>query len=297
MSPWPNLFLVGAPRCGTTTLYEVLDEHPDVFMSPNKEPWFYAFEGDERPFVGPGDGQGVRTRIEYEALFAGASSFGVIGEASTLYLASARAPMAIYDDVPGARIVVSLRNPVERAHSNFIQHQWQKRETLEFGAALDAGPRRVAEGWAPFWDYEAMSRYGEQLQRWFDVFPAEQIHVIVFDDLIEDRAGVVAELYRFIGVDDAFVPLDEGAANATGVPKSSGLHSFLRGSSGAKKLLKSVVPGTLRAKARAQIDRRNVAKADVPVAERIRLEAALADDLAVAETLVRRPLAGRWLPE
>ncbi|MBT8207816.1 MAG: sulfotransferase, partial [Acidimicrobiia bacterium] len=206
MSRLPSFFLVGAPRCGTTTLNEVLDAHPETFTSANKEPWFYAVSERSEPFTGPGDGQGVRNRSEYEALFAGSDAAVAVGEASTLYLSSDHAAERIAADVPDARIVVTLRDPVQRAFSNFSQHTWQARETLGFDEALAAGPGRVASGWAPFWDYEALSRYGAQLDRWFRVFDREQIHVILFDDLDSRRSELLSDLYRHVGVDPSFRP-------------------------------------------------------------------------------------------
>lgn len=296
MSRLPNFFLVGAPRCGTTTLNEVLDAHPEIFMSANKEPWFYAVSERSEPFTGPGDGQGIRSRSDYEALFATAESAVAVGEASTLYLSSDRAAERIASDVPDARIVVTLRDPVQRAFSNFSQHTWQARETLGFEEALAAGPGRVASGWAPFWDYEALSRYGDQLENWFRVFDREQIHVILFDDLITRRADVLSDLYRHIGVDPSFRPPDAGAVNASGQPKSERLHAFLRGSSGAKRVLKALVPSKARAAMREGVDRRNVSKAELPADQRPELEARLRADLEKASDLLGTDLVERWFP-
>lgn len=289
----PNLFLVGAPRCGTTTLHELLGDHPDVYMSDNKEPWFYALRPDDGPFVGPGDGQGVRDRAAYEALFADAGAATIVGESSTLYLASDRAPVALARDVPDARIVAVLRHPTQRAFSNYTQHRWQARETLSFAEAVEAGPGRVERGWAPFWDYRGMSRYGQQLARWYDAFPAEQIKIIVFDDLVADPGAVIADLYGFLGVDDAFVPSQRGAVNATGEPRLGALHGFLRGSSSMKRVLRAAVPDKLRDRLRTAIDRTNRRSASSPSDEvTSRLASELRSEVELAEQVI-----GRRLPE
>lgn len=254
---WPNLFVIGGPRCGTTNLNGLLGAHPEIFMSSNKEPWFYALEGIDQPFSGPGDGQGIRERSAYGALFDDARGFPAIGEASTLYLASHRAPRALRSDVPDARLIAVLRDPIERAFSNYNQHRWQGREDLSFADALEAGPDRVAGGWAPFWDYRAMSRYGEQLARWYEAFPAEQIHVVIFDELLDAQAEVLNGLFRFVGVASVELSGEAGPVNAAGRPRWAGLHAFLRGSSRAKRALQWAVPGGVTRRIRAEIDRRN----------------------------------------
>lgn len=294
MSVWPNFFVVGAPRAGTTTLNEVLDAHPRVFMSQNKEPWYYAVADRTVPYSGPGDGGGVMDRVAYQQLFKDADGFEAVGEASTLYLQSEFAVERIAAEVPHARIIVTLRDPALRAFSNYSQHRWQAREDLEFRPALDAGPERIAGGWAPFWDYEGLSRYGAQLERWLQAFPRPQVHVILFDDLVADRARTIRGLYEFLDVDAEFLPEDPGAVNASGEPKSARLHAFLRGSSGAKRVLRAAIPQRVRSSVRAGVDKRNASKAELSAEDRAVLVERLGDDLALAGRLLDMDLVGRW---
>jgi len=274
-------------------LHELLATHPEIYMSPNKEPWFYALEGNQSSFTGPGDGQGVRVREAYREIFSDAGDERVVGESSTLYLASHRAPKAVAADVPEAKIVAVLRNPVDRAFSNYNQHLWQLREDLEFEDALAQGPRRVADGWAPFWDYAAMSRYGEQLNRWYECFPSDQIKVVVFDDLISSRGVVLGELYSFLGVSAASL-VDEGPVNSAGQPKSAALHAFLRSSSPIKAALRGLVPDRMRAPLRAAIDRRNTSPPEGPPAVVAKqLAEDFKDQLEQTERLTGLSLA-RW---
>lgn len=290
----PDTFVIGAPRAATTFLDGLLAAHPEIFMSANKEPWFYAVAGRAAPFTGPGDGQGVRSRAEYEALFSSAKPDGPIGESSTLYLGSDVAPSAIRADAPNARIIVVLRDPVDRAHSNFVQHRWQRRETLSFREAIAAGPDRVLAGWSPFWDYLGMSRYGAHLGRWFDVFPSRQIHVALFDELIADPVETVQEVYRFLSVDAAFVPELDTARNTAGVPRSEALHRLVRSPGRLKRLAKESVPASVRRRLRSAIDARNVAKTAVSDRDRAMLTALLVEDLQRAQALVDRRLPD-WL--
>lgn len=253
----PNTFIIGAPRSGTTQLYRLLGQHPEIFMSDNKEPWFFAFGPAHQPFRGPGDGAGVTNRAAYDALFEASGDCPVVGEASTLYLSSRVAPEAIRREAPGARLIAVLRDPCDRAYSNYAQHRWQEREKLEFREAIEAGPERVQSGWAPFWDYLDMSRYGAQLQRWRVAFPPDQMLVLLFDDLVADPVAVAARTYAFLGVDAQFEPIHDQPVNPSGAPRAGRLHHFMRGDSSAKAALKRAIPAPLRRRARAQIDTRN----------------------------------------
>jgi hypothetical protein len=272
-------------------LHDILASHPDIFMSRNKEPWFFALGANTQAFTGPGDGQGVRERDAYLSLFANRGTAAVVGEASTLYLASPIAPRAVQQEVPEAKIVAILRNPVDRAFSNYTQHRWQGRETLTFEAAVAAGPERVSSGWAPFWDYRAMSNYGEQLDRWYSRFPRDQIKIIFFDDLISDQGSTIADLFRFLDVRDMELSVVRGQVNAAGVPKWSRLHALLRRSSRSKRILQSVMPRKLSATLRAEIDKRNRGEAGQPSIEiSAQLTAGYQDQLALTEYLIDRKL-------
>src|SRR5687767_14301335 len=118
--PLPNFFIIGAPKCGTTSLYEYVRQHPDVYMSPLKEPVYWAFDPD-----GPRDPDRLRkfrvtTREEYERLFEGATGQRILGEASPVYLASERAARAIRENIPHAKMVVLFRDPAEATFSAFL---------------------------------------------------------------------------------------------------------------------------------------------------------------------------------
>ena len=117
----PNFFVVGANKAGTTSLAAYLDEHPDVFMSPVKEPSFWSYRAD-RDHGAPFLGLQVRDRAAYEALFAAVRNERAIGEASTNYLQTAQAADRIRAEIPEARIVAVLRDPSSRAFSAYNMH-------------------------------------------------------------------------------------------------------------------------------------------------------------------------------
>src|SRR5215210_1748036 len=152
----PNFLVIGAGKSGTTSLYHYLRQHPDVYMSPVKEPLFFAAEGGRIRFPGP-DGRmisraanpGAVTRMkDYRALFAGVSGKKAVGEASPQYLYTPEAPLRIKHYVPEAKLIAVLRNPVERAYSAFLHRTRLGREPLaDFSEALRQEDSRMREGW------------------------------------------------------------------------------------------------------------------------------------------------------
>ena len=138
---WPTFLIIGAGRSGTTSLYHYLGQHPDIFMSPVKEPGFFAYEDETRPLIGAyGEAElpGYSTRREdYEALFADVSVETAAGEASVDYLYLPRAARRIRRHVPQARLIAILRQPADRSHSQFWARVASGREPLtDFEEAL-----------------------------------------------------------------------------------------------------------------------------------------------------------------
>ncbi|MGH3427973.1 MAG: sulfotransferase family protein [Mycobacteriales bacterium] len=203
----PSFVIAGAPRAGTTWLYKNLAKHPDVFLSPNKEPRFYGVnEADRLSFTGPGDdgwlSRLVQDRTDYEALYAGAGAGQLCGEASSDYLyRSEIAAARIRDEAPSARILFMLRDPAHRAYSNWLQHVQYGRETLSFGDALEAEEERIELGWAWWWHYARRGFYADQIERFLDAFPSDRILILLYDDLERDPRGLMERICRFLDID------------------------------------------------------------------------------------------------
>ena len=210
--PLPDLFVVGAPKAGTTALHAALAGHPGLHMSPVKEPKFYLC--DERPPPkqgGPGDNHSLREwvwhRDRYEALFEYAQPGALKGESTPFYLWSRAAQRRIAQEIPGARFVAIVRDPVDRAYSNWT-HLWSDglEPVGDFLEACDLEPERAAAGWAPFWRYRGLGRYGEQIEHLLTLFPAEQVHVLRYRDLVEDPADTLARIAKFLEIDPEAFP-------------------------------------------------------------------------------------------
>lgn len=209
--PRPDHFvIVGAQRCGTSYLYRLLDEHPEIQMAKplRPEPKFFL---DEARFA-----LGV---AHYEADYFSADGPRMRGEKSTSYLGSAVAIDRITAALPGVHLVVVLRDPVQRAVSHYrftVQHG---HESLPLPEAL----RSSAEGARPWdptrfsvspFDYVPRGRYADALEPLGRAVTGDRLHVVMFEELVTER-GVLADLYDALGVDRSFEPADLRPANAS----------------------------------------------------------------------------------
>ena len=187
----PDFLVIGAPKAGTTALHAALARHPGLFMSAVKEPKFFLSDGPPPAKGGPGDALTYREHIwrgpEYEALFDPAPPGTLRGESTPLYLYDRAAMRRIREALPQARLIVIVRDPVERAHSNWT-HLWSAglEPVGDFIRACDQEERRISAGWASFWHYTGLGRYGEQLEDLFTLFPREQVLVLRYRMMVDN---------------------------------------------------------------------------------------------------------------
>lgn len=212
MSNRPNFIILGAAKAGTTALYHYLKQHPQIYVTPLKETNYFALAGEKLDFRGPGDADYVNSlsitdEAAYRAQFDGVTDEIAVGEASPLYLYHPHAAARIREAVPDARLVAILRNPIDRAYSAFLHLVRDGREPeRDFARVLQLEPERIAANWEHIWHLAAMGRYEEQLRRYYDLFPREQIKVYLYRDLRTDQTGVLRDLFAFLGADPDFRP-------------------------------------------------------------------------------------------
>lgn len=201
----PNFFIVGAPRCGTTSLYGYLRQHPEIYVSVHKEPLFFG--SDLTPMAGM-----IHEEQLYLELFAKAGEQPRVGEASVWYLFSTRAAAEIHAYAPAAKIIAMVRNPVEMAYSLHSLYLRSGNEDLrDFEAALAAEPARRAGRDRPSGAYfpeglvyTEVARHAEKVERYLDVFGRDNVHCVVFDDLVRDTPAVYRSVLEFLGVEPGF---------------------------------------------------------------------------------------------
>ena len=250
----PDFFIIGAPKAGTTALHAALAAHPGLFMSTVKEPKFFLTDGPPPTRGGgPGDAQTYREHIwrrpEYEALFDEAPPGTLRGESTPFYLYRQDAQERIQALVPAAKLIVILRDPVERAHSNWT-HLWSAGldPIGDFVRACAEEDTRIAGGWADFWRYTRLGRYGEQLESLFLRFPREQVFLLRYRALINAPAQTLDDICEFLGVHPGIIG-HVPRQNVTAQPERSLTHMtvsrLLRGAAAAGRHLPGSAGTTL----------------------------------------------------
>jgi hypothetical protein len=292
----PNLFVVGAPKCGTTSLYNYLHPHPEVFLSRLKEPQFFA--GDrivKRGMVYPDE------MDRYLALFAEAGDAKVVGEASTSYLESPEAPDRIREFAPGARIIAMLRNPVDMVYSlhamrvsqgveprtDFAEAMAEERERPGFGTVGDQSSVR----------YRDRARYSRMLPAWFGAFGRERVHVIITEELAAEPMSTFARTLQFLDVDHSYEPDSFRHYNTSLKPRSVTLSRVLGrlphkqvATSPLDRLTVPLVQLLRRS------NRRRTERPPMDPELRAQLELEFAPDVARLEEQLGRQLSGSWWP-
>jgi hypothetical protein len=297
----PNLLIAGAMRSGTTTAYRVLGEHPEIFMSPWKEPDFLGLEGKRPSYSGPGDEALNRNAVvserAYRKLFRNGAEYPWRGEASASYLYLAAAVRGIRRYIDDPRFVILLRDPVDRAYSAYRYMRGQKREPYDtFAAALADEERRIADGWAPIWHYRRASHYKPQLERLLDAFPSDRIHVALFDDLQDRPDEVFSSIFSWLGVDDSFeAPVS--THNRSGPVRSRALGYLLKPSRMRQRLVSHRLPAFVKRPLRA-VREANVQSRDSDLTPALRREllGQFRDDIEYVERLTGRHLTA-WRSE
>jgi len=205
LRPLPDFMIIGAQKCGTTTLYDYLARHPDIRPARKKELHFF-------------DNSYARGERWYRSNFpphypTPRPRRWATGEASPYYLLHPLAPARARQMLPSARIIAVLRHPVDRAYSHYQHERAKGRESLAFAEAIAAEPARTAQAWAAVstgaseredalqsFSYLSRGRYAEQLERWLEHFPRAQVLVLKSEDLFARPAETMAEAFAFLGL-------------------------------------------------------------------------------------------------
>ena len=312
----PNFFIVGAPKAGTTSLYAYLAQHPRIYLSPLKETYYFSsefrlenFSEEVRPRLRrdaraldeylQGEVREMRfgglvSRWEdYLKLFRHGSDEIAIGEATPLYLWSQSAPGNIAALIPHARIVISLRNPVDRAYSHYLHMvsagavRRSFREQIEASLHV-ADQRKIGPAW-PFLEY---GRYHEQISRYLSVFPRSQLHISLFEELQETPDLLISRLFGFLGVDPTFRVDLAHRHNEPNIHKMAAATYFLK-KWRVWEPLRQLAPASVRSRLRSLLRRPHASLAMRP-ADRALLVDYYRDEVLKLSALIDRDLSG-WL--
>ena len=286
----PNFFLVGAPKCGTTSMDQYLRQHPGVFIPERKEIHYF---GSDLTYTC------VRPDLnDYLKYFRGVSDETAIGESSVFYMLSNRAAAEIADFAPEARIIAMLRNPVDVMYAMHSENLFNGNEDVEdFEEALALEDERRQGRHLPDYYFNLESlfyrdvvKFAAQLERYLERFPRERIHVILFPDLKEDTPGTYRETCRFLEVDDGFAP-DFQRANPNSRVRSKLVQNLIYRTNWASSYkVQRLIPGALRAWLR-RLNRVDVARQPLEPATRARLREECRPEVERLEGLLKRDLS------
>jgi hypothetical protein len=293
----PDFLMVGAPKCGTTSMAQYLDQHPDIYMVRGEPHYFGSDIEYNRPRL---------TARQYERLFLPSRGKAMRGERSTWYLYSQKAAGEIYERNPDALIIAMLRNPADMLHSLHSHYvQRGRRDDIEdFAKALAAEPARragILPAAARFPEslyYSSIPRYAEQLERFISRFGRERVKVLLIDDLREDPARHYREVLEFLGVDSSFQP-DFRVHNASAPIPNTWLHRQWKASN-LRYRLRASIPSTLYRAMRARRLRQRAAAASNQPRPRLdegtrrQLNEQFKEEIGRLERLIDRDLS-RWL--
>lgn len=271
----PNFLVIGVPKAGTTSLYDYLRPHPEIYMTSRKATRFFCYNGQNDHFT-----YWVRSLEEYEAQFADARDEKARGEATALYFEFPAAAQRIKEAVPDARIIASLREPVQRAFSIYHMNLRNRgvNRGLSFLEALEADP--------------ALRKfYYDGLKPYFDRFARNRIKIILFEDLARNTAETVRSLYEFLGVRTDFTPPLK-VSNPGGTPRVQALHDLLRNRQ-LKTFGRRFVPRSL-IEAGKDIRSTNLKKHVMTEEERAKAAPVFEEDLLRTQDLIGMDLS-RWL--
>jgi len=298
----PTFVVIGAGRCGTTSLYHYLRQHPQVFMSPVKETNFFSYDGPdrERSLDGGASDQPVRTLAGYAGLFARAGGFTAVGEASPRYLYHPQAAERMRALIPEARLVALFRDPVERAYSSYLAYVRDGSERRSFlEAARDEIEGRNPPSWGGKWCSVRSGLYHACVSRYLQLFPRERIRLFLQDDLRQEPAEVLRDVFTLVGVDPAFEPDVSIRYNKSGLARSKVVHR-LTGKNRVTLALKRVLPGAVRKPVFAlwmKLIASNFERPHVPPEARRMLVAYYRDDVRRFQELIGRDLSAWLAPE
>jgi hypothetical protein len=290
--PLPEFLIAGVPKAGTTALHAALAGHPELFLPAVKEPKFFLSDGRPPATGGPGDVQTYQEHVwrqaDYEALFDAAPAGTVRGEATPFYLYDLAAHDRIKSLLPGVKLIVLLRDPVDRAHSNWT-HLWNAglEPQADFLDACAAEPARIAAGWAAFWHYVALGQYGRQVQHLLQVFPREKVLLLRYKELKDQPAATLDRVCEFLGVRTGVLTAVPKENVNRHVVEDNGVNRVLRGLLRGGGRVGHRFPVPLRLAARGPIltllHRRTGARPVTTPAERAALLPRFADDIALLQ--------------
>lgn len=284
MEKWPNFFIVGAPKAGTTSLYSYLNKIPEIYMSPVKEPNYFSVSVvAEKSYFRP-----IRDKKKYLKLFEEVKDEKILGEASPRYLSDPETPKLIHEIIPHASIVISLRDPVERLFSHYlhrvrlgiVKSSFKEVLKVELEGRIDRFNRPV--------DLE-FGLYSDNLKTYQDIFGSEHVKLLIFEEWIKNPKHAVEEIVRFLGLNYSLNDFEDESYNVFRIVRGS-VAQFLLTNKGVDIAAKFITPSSVRAFLKNNLLLKNGPKPVMDDESRVTLVKFYHDDVQKLQTMLGRKL-------
>ena len=283
----PNFFVVGAAKAGTTSLYEYLKATSGVYMPPVKEPAYFS------PAIPEDFGDKVSDLDGYLDLFREIDGEHAVGEATPFYLWDPESPRLIREAVPEAKVIIMLRDPVERAFSDYLMLSvYYDFEPLSFTEALQANARQQESRWGARL-YLELGEYSKQVQRYLDVFGTSKVKVILFEDFKTDTRGTVNEVLKFLNVPETHSMEISEVHNPFSVPKTR-LAQQIISNEALRRLAQRFVPKPARDLVIHKLLFKRTPKPQMPESARAFLQEYYREDVSILRAMLNRELPWQW---
>ncbi|NND77506.1 MAG: sulfotransferase [Flavobacteriales bacterium] len=272
----PNFFVVGVVKGGTTSLYQYLSQHPDVFLTPIKETNHFSdkdmdhehfdnqYELDSRldikKYLAKKERETVhiahvRERSDYMKLFQNVGNERARGEVCNSYMLCPCSASQIYEAFPDSKIIVMLREPARRMYSQYLMNIREAKVLgRSFREEIEHDNNKNRKGWGVSHNYFELGNYASQIKRYIELFGKENVMVCLFEDFIKDPEKEMKRIFKFLDVSED-VKLDTQVFNVARKPRSKYLNYFLS-RTGILKLARSIVPKAKRGKYKQMLSKK-----------------------------------------
>ncbi len=294
----PDFFIIGAQKCGTTSLYHWLKVHPKIFMPENKEPHFYArLDLISTPCFAKTLSNAILSPPQYHLLYSKTKDGQIRGEASPSYIWDTGAAYRIHNAVPHAKIIVLLRDPVQRAYSEYIMLVAAGLESLDFISAIEKANTTPAPIWGAGPMYIELGKYGTQLKRYCELFNKSQIKIFTNKELWLYPKKSISSIAYFLGIDPGYWQEFDFSANIHhrgGLPRNTFM-KMLISARWARAVGRAFVPKRMRPMVTERVMIKHGKKDEIPLRVKQIVWEKCEKEILLAEALVGRNMPELWL--
>lgn len=281
METWPNFFIVGAPKAGTTSLYNYLNKVHGIYMSPIKEPNYFSCNTvpDDHPICP------IRNKNKYLALFKKATNENLIGEGSVAYFNDPESPKLIHQTIPKALILISLRDPVERVYSDYLMNVRMGWITSTFHEVIHIDSEHRKKNVNSLFSL-GTSLYSSHVKRYFDTFSKKQVKILMFEEFIQNPKETLNALLISFGLNQHFDGYEEEIFNPYQEVRGPIAQYILSPKIG--RFAERVIPSAVRKFVRKNFLLKKVPKPQMNQEDKLFLQNFFRDDVRKLENLLKR---------